>query len=166
MLRSMRRMRTLMAVLLVLAACACGGSSDDAASSEPSPAASTSPGAESETPVASIGELPTVTRAVEVTEDNDPNDLIGRPNGYEGATVFYDKRVAECSELGVSCGATLEIWPDGESAQRRAAYIQGILKESPMLGSEYHYRDGALLLRVTGELKPSEASAYERALAG
>ena len=45
-----------------------------------------------------------------ITEDNDPNDLIGRPSGYTDAAVVYDSE-AECTELGVDCGATIEIWP-------------------------------------------------------
>jgi hypothetical protein len=31
-------------------------------------------------------------------------------------------------------------------------YIQGILKDSPMLGTEYDYLRGGLLLRVDGAL--------------
>ena len=42
-------------------------------------------------------------------------------------------------------------------------YIQRILKDSPMLGSEYDYLRGSLLLRVDGALKPSAAAAYETA---
>jgi hypothetical protein len=99
---------------------------------------------------------------VTITEDNDPNDLIGRPTGYIDAAVLYDSNLT-CDELGVGCGATLEIWPDAMAAQARSDYIQGILTESPVLGTEYNYLSGHALLRVTGDIKPSLAAEYEAA---
>ena len=105
------------------------------------------------------------TEVVAITEDNDPNDLIGRPTGYVSAAVIYDEG-AECDELGSDCGATVEVWRSAEEAQDRSDYIQGILEASPILGTEYNYLDGAVLLRVSGELKPSVASEYEAAFSG
>lgn len=98
-----------------------------------------------------------VTQVVEITEDNDPNDLIGRPNGYSEAVVIYDSRVA-CDDLGSDCGATLEVWPTGDAAQQRSEYILEILSSSPAFGSEYHTVRENYLLRVTGDIVPSEAS--------
>jgi hypothetical protein len=34
--------------------------------------------------------VPSVRKVVTITEDNDPNCLIGRPNGYTDAAVIYD----------------------------------------------------------------------------
>lgn len=143
-------MRAYLVLGLVLASTACtgqgaSGSSDDI--------------------VKDVSAMPNVTKTVTLTEDNDPNDLIGRPNGYEAATVFYDERVKCQDGLGVTCGATLEVWPDDQAAQARADYIAGIQKEASFLGTEYHYVDGNELLRVSGDLKPSEAEAYEEAFA-
>ena len=67
-------------------------------------------------PVAAVEDVPSVSKSVDLTESSDPNDMLGRPNGYKAATVFYDKR-ANCDELGVECGATLEIWPDSSAAK-------------------------------------------------
>jgi hypothetical protein len=104
---------------------------------------------------------------VTITENNDPNNLFGRPNGYLAATVIKDSRVPDCGDdLGVICGATVEEWPDAEAAMARADYIATLQKDSPILGSEYHYLTGPILLRVSGELKPSEAQEYEAAVAG
>lgn len=114
----------------------------------------------SDTVKASVSDIESVE---ELTEDNDPNELIGRPNGYVAGAVFYDSRL-ECDELGVGCGATLEQWDSAEDAQERSDYILGILEESPMLGSEYNYLLGPYLLRVSGDLAPSEAEEYEDAL--
>ncbi|MDS1114711.1 hypothetical protein RD149_13125 [Gordonia westfalica] len=106
-------------------------------------------------------------RTTEITEDNDPNNLIGRPNGYTAAYVIEDSRIG-CPEppdkIGVDCGAMVEQWPDQASAQARADYIQRVRKDLPMLGQEYYTVRGDLLLRVSGELKPSQAEAYERVL--
>jgi hypothetical protein len=109
--------------------------------------------------------VPTVTKIVQITEDNDPNDKIGRPNGYTGGAVLYDRNVS-CTELGVDCGATIEIWPTAEGARARAAYIQGLLKGAPALGAEYDYLNGPALLRVAGDIKPSKAKAYGAAFGG
>lgn len=106
-----------------------------------------------------------IQKIVTVTEDNDPNDKIGRPNGYVSAAVIYDSG-ADCGEdLGVDCGATVEVWPSADDAKARSDYIQGILKDAPILGSEYNYLEGAALLRVTGGIKPTVAKEYQDALA-
>lgn len=107
--------------------------------------------------------IPQVTDLIEVNEDNDPNNLIGRPNGYVEATVLVDSRLPKCDTLGADCGAMIEQWPDQAAAQSRADYIQAMRREMPMLGQEWDTVRGDLLLRVTGALKPSEAKAYESA---
>jgi len=100
---------------------------------------------------------------VTITEDNDPNDKIGRPGGYVSAATLYD-RGTTCSELGSECGATVEVWPDQASAKARSTFIQDALRgANGVLGEEYHYQDGPVLLRVTGRLKPSVAKTYEAA---
>lgn len=107
--------------------------------------------------------IPEVTETVALTEDNDDNKLLGRPNGYEAATVLIDSR-AQClpGGPGVDCGATIEQWPNAEAAQRRADYIQAIGRNLPTM-SEWTTVKGNLLLRVTGTLKPSAAEAYKAA---
>lgn len=99
---------------------------------------------------------------ITITEDNDPNDLIGRPTGYVDAAIV-NAAGFDCTELGVACGATIEVWPTSADAADRAAYIMGILDESPIFGTEYHSVSGVYLLRVSGEIVPSEASTYEDA---
>ena len=107
--------------------------------------------------------IPQATKVVEITEENDPNNLFGRPTGYSQATMIVDKR-ADCDAgLGVDCGAVIELWPSEAAANKRKAYIQSILEDSPIFGSEYDTVNGPMLLRVTGNLKPSAAKAYEQA---
>ncbi|AIY16172.3 hypothetical protein KR76_04280 [Pimelobacter simplex] len=119
------------------------------------------------------GAISEITKTVTITEDNDPNDdMLGRPNGYEAGVVLFDQRAGDefttCTEeqIGADCGATIEQWPDAESATARMDYIQGLLKDAPILGREYNYVQGKLLLRVSGTLKPSEADEYEAAFTG
>jgi len=106
-----------------------------------------------------------VTKVVAITEDNDPNDKIGRPGGYVSAATVYDSG-AECTELGAECGATVEVWPNSDEASQRSMFILDTLKSADgVLGEEYHYRHGPVLLRVTGAIKPSVARQYEAAFA-
>lgn len=99
-----------------------------------------------------------ISEIVEITESNDPNELIGRPNGYSEAAVLYDSRAA-CDDLGVNCGMTLEVWPTADGATQRSEYILELQREAPILGSEYHTVRDNYLLRVTGDIVPSEATA-------
>lgn len=138
-------------VVLMLALAACSGDPDDGDQSARKAAD------------AIAAEVDSVVKVQDLTEETDPNDLLGRPNGYSAATVLHDSR-AECGDgPGVDCGAVIEQWPDEDAAQDRADYIQGILEDSPVLGSEYDYVNGSLLLRVSGALTPSEAEEYEQA---
>jgi hypothetical protein len=103
--------------------------------------------------------VPSVGKVVTITEDNDPNDLIGRPSGYTDTAVVYDSD-AECTEPGVDCGATIEIWPSEGRRDCAKEYIQSNIKAIPMLDKEYDTVRGPALLRVTGQIKPSRAEAY------
>jgi len=110
-------------------------------------------------------QVSSVVKVVSITENNDPNDKIGRPNGYTSAAVLYEKSVS-CSELGASCGATLEVWASESQTKARAAFIQKALTDMPALGTEYDYIRGSALLRVSGEVKPSVATKYNAAFGG
>lgn len=110
-----------------------------------------------ESAAAAIGyAVPTVTGLTTFTFRNDPQRLLGRPNGYVAAIVVFDERVT-CATLGASCGAEIEQWPSAVAAQRRSAF-------EPLLVREYHYRYGAVLIRVSGALSPAAALEYDRAL--
>ena len=116
----------------------------------------------------------TVIKVVTLTEANDANNLIGRPNGYTSAAVLYDNAVAvgngdKCDDFGgpgVDCGATVEVWSSNADANARAKYIQTLQKGSAMLGSEWDYIGGGVLVRVSGKLKPSEAKNYNKVFGG
>ena len=179
-------------VLLVLVT-ACGSSSSGgAASTSAAPASSSTPSAaptsSSPSPTApalpaaatsddpqavavSLKEqIPQITRVIQVTESNDSNNLIGRPGKYDAASFMKDSRMPctgqNLKTLDTSGGAKVERWASTADAQARADYIQKNLKALPMLGTEYDYVRDNLLLRVAGDLKPSQAKAYEKAFVG
>lgn len=112
--------------------------------------------------ISSIEGLPSVTKAVELTEDADQDRMLGRTDGYREAAVFYDSRL-KCPEPAIDCGAVLEVWADADGAQERSGYIKSLQSGMQALGSEYHYQDGGLLLRVNGDLTARQAEEYEAA---
>lgn len=141
----------LISVALLVALTACGGGD-----SEPTPSATDDAAALKKA-------IPTITKTVKITEDNDPNGDIGRPGKYSQAVSVYDSRT-ECDEpLDITCGAKIEVFDSKGDAEARSKYILDALKAVQMLGSEYHYINGASLLRVSGDIKPSQAKAYKAA---
>ena len=55
--------------------------------------------------------------------------------GHTDAAVIYDSEV-QCMEMGVDCGATIEIWPSDVDATARTDYIQTTLKANQALGTD------------------------------
>jgi serine/threonine-protein kinase len=109
--------------------------------------------------------VPEVTEIIDHTYESDSNGLLGRPNGYVAASVLVDSRAGCVSGPGVDCGAVIEQFPDESGARRRADYLQAIGKAAPMLANEWSVVKGDLLLRISGELTPAQAKAYETAFA-
>ena len=160
--------------LLALAACSPAVSTTTAPVSSAPPAAAPTSSTPTPTPtpvvqkdattLANLVKQASTTKIVTIDENNDPNNKIGRPNGYISAAILYDSTV-KCTELGTDCGAGIEVFPTAAEAQARADYIQSILKSMPALGTEYDTVVGAALLRVTGKIKPSVATLYAAAMA-
>ncbi|MFC8734337.1 hypothetical protein ACFT5B_17935 [Luteimicrobium sp. NPDC057192] len=173
-------------VVAVLALGGCnspdGGSKDSPSAAAPHPASTmTGPTAPSSQPsrtrtqpaavdrsAASIakamnGELSSVTKTIDLTEDTDGNNLLGRPHQYTSATVLVDKNLScDQSDPGVDCGATIEVFAAEPDAKARVAYIDSIISGSSLF-TEYDTRDGKALLRVSGDIKPSLANEYKAA---
>lgn len=179
----MRRALIAAAALALLAGCA---SADEltpespAASEAPAPtAADPEPAREAETPepepeppveadaatlaAALVEAVDSASGFTEYTEDSDPNDLIGRPGQYISAASISDDGAD--GDSGVDAGAVIEVFASEADAQARSEYILAILKDSPMLGVEWHHLDGVALLRVSGALKPSVNDVYAEAWA-
>lgn len=169
-------MRSLTVVLLAVLLSACSSSADDggdATTTSESSSAAASPSSSTATEEVDATQLAeelknsskTATKVLTITEDNDPNNLIGRPNGYDSAAVIYDAG-GSCDEPMTDCGLVIEVFSDEASAKSRGEYIQAILKGSPALGSEWDYVKGNALLRVSGKLSPSTNTTYADAFGG
>jgi hypothetical protein len=111
--------------------------------------------------------LPVTITAV-YTAATDPNHLLGRPGGYTSKIMFSDPRAggAQTAAGGpeVTDGGSIEVFATHADAVRRAVYIETITQAAPLLGSEYDYVSGGVLLRVSGNLTPAQAAQYEEAL--
>ena len=79
--------------------------------------------------IAQIGKI------VKITEDNDANNLIGRPGQYDAATFMQDTRLPctakdQYDELSIDCGAKIERWASNKDAHspcgRHPAEAEGL----------------------------------------
>ncbi|MGW5079546.1 hypothetical protein [Micromonospora echinospora] len=167
-------------ILIALAALTLAGCGGDTTSSPTAPAAPAStPSSPAPAPAAPLDAktvLAKLTAAkVGVTagavqdEDTDPNNLLGRPNGYlSRASADLPGGDLESEKYGIDRGLVIEVFPAAADVDRRSQYIQESLKSLPILGTEYHYRadGGKVLVRVSGKVKPSQAKKIEAAVAG
>ena len=62
------------------------------------------------------------------------------------------------SKGDVDYGGSVEVFATANEAKARAVYIESVLKADPMLGTEYDYLNGPVLLRVSQYLIPSQAA--------
>jgi serine/threonine protein kinase len=107
--------------------------------------------------------------SVSFTADTDPNNLLGRPNGYTSKASFTDSRIEPDDILGaepgsVDAGGSVEVFASADAAAARQRYIQQVQRTAPFVGTEYSYLDGAVLVRVSGKLTPDQAAEYERVI--
>jgi hypothetical protein len=97
------------------------------------------------------------------TPANDPNKILGRPGQYTGKANFRDRRAQDSSGFDVSNGGSVETFANKAEAFRRFRYVQAI-SQSSSLFVEYDYLEGTVLLRVSHNLTPVQAKAYEKRL--
>jgi hypothetical protein len=108
---------------------------------------------------------------VNYTTETDPNHLMGRPGGhYTSKLMFADSRVkAEdvrfAERYALERGGSIEVFGSAADAHARSDDIQRKIKAvGGLVPPEYNYFRGGVLVRVTGNLTPSQAKTYERAL--
>lgn len=99
------------------------------------------------------------------TAENDPNKLLGRPGQYISKANFVDKRINEpmSDTVDVLNGGSVEVFANEQDAKNRFDYVSNIAKAGGMF-SEYDFRDGNVLLRLSHDLTPSQEKAYEAAI--
>ncbi|MEU2616076.1 hypothetical protein ABZ570_31565 [Micromonospora sp. NPDC007271] len=101
-------------------------------------------------------------------EDTDPNNLLGRPNGYTSrASADLPGGAKDGDKYSIERGLVIEVFATKDDADRRSTFIQDSLRSMPILGTEYHYRadGGRVLVRVTGKVKPSASKKIEQVVA-
>ena len=105
--------------------------------------------------------------SVTYTAATDQNALLGRPGQYIGKINFKDTRVPDSGDQGVDIsvtdGGSIEVFNTLEDATKRFKYVQGIATSSSLF-SEYDYQDGLVVLRISHQLTPDQAQAYDAAL--
>jgi len=107
--------------------------------------------------------------SVVFTAETDPNGLLGRPGGYTSKATFVDDRI-DVSQVvdnqpgAVDLGGSVEVFENAAGARQRADYVEQVTQALPAF-AEYDYVFGPVLLRVSGQLTPGQAAAYEAALA-
>lgn len=96
------------------------------------------------------------------TEETDPNNLLGRPNGYISKANFADDRCEQYDETSPE-GGNFEVFNNVEDCTDRKEYIESVYKANPIL-SKYMYQFDNVLFRLSRELTPSQAAEYENAV--
>ena len=165
----MRHTRTATLVVAgLLALTACSGSDDTSSSTEAGQSAADSKQAapvDAKQVIASLAEkISSAKPATVYTAATDPNNLLGRPGGYTSKADFTDDRAKPKLDDEVQNGGSVEVFDDPAAAEDRAKSIADILKAAKIFGTEYHYVNGGVLLRVSGALTPDQAAEYEAAL--
>jgi hypothetical protein len=95
-----------------------------------------------------------------ITAEDDPNELLGRPNQYIAKVSWKDTRITTSGEPGLDTGGTLEIFSNADDMQARKQYLEAVTKGIAFL-AEYAYGNGTMLLRLSHELTPDQAKGYE-----
>lgn len=99
------------------------------------------------------------------TAEDDPNNQLGRPGQYIARATFALPGAASTDTRSTDRGGSIEIWPTAELALKRADYLRGLLDAGgSVLGTEYHYLAGPVLVRVTGKVTPVNAKKIEDAV--
>lgn len=100
-----------------------------------------------------------VVAPIVYTAANDPNSLLGRPGQYTSKASWKIPGVDD------DPAGSVEVFATSGEAQARARYIQSI-RSGGILGTEYDYLSGGVLLRLSGQLTPAQAQAYAAAAGG
>jgi hypothetical protein len=98
------------------------------------------------------------------TEDNDPNDLLGRPGGYTSKCDWADEREEQYNPED-TIGGSVEVFDTAEDAAARAEYLEAFAG-SGALSTGYTWvvpDSGLTVLRIDQELTPTQAKQYRSA---
>ena len=111
-----------------------------------------------------IQQINTITEIAIVTEDNDPNNQLGKQGGYTGCLYFTDKNAPQIEggdviKNGTKGGGSIEIYANSKDAKKRDDYL-ATFDGSP-LASGSHTVVGTLVVRTSSEFTASQQKALE-----
>lgn len=168
-----RTIALILGALLALSLCACGDVSEESKQDE------TEQQQEEEKPVLETAEDYLnalkeagcgITEIYVWTEETDPNGVLGRPGQYISKADFMDENVDPenkldpVEEFGLP-GGTVEVFENESDCNARYEYLEEF--NAPSMGfmalNQYMYKNGNVILRVSYELTPTQAEAYETA---
>lgn len=118
-----------------------------------------------------LSRVPEIVRIAAATEENDPNNGLGKEGGYTAQVYFASSLVSEAyaylSEddlinAGTECGGSIEVYATPEAAQQRDDYLAAF--DGTILASGSHTVAGTLVVRVSGALSASEQQAFTQEL--
>lgn len=99
---------------------------------------------------------------------NDLNKQLGRPYQYTSKVNFKDTRTPASTNQGanisVSDGGSIEVFATTGDALNRFNYLQALTKSGSAIFAEYEYLDGTVVMRISSQLTPTQAAAYQVAL--
>lgn len=98
---------------------------------------------------------------------DDPDHLLGTPGQYVGKVTFQDARIAQDShgtQIGVLDGGCIEVFANLKDADATQQYFESINTDGPVFSTEFDYWHGIVLLRLSSQLTPDQAHAYQDAL--
>ncbi len=99
-------------------------------------------------------------QAVNLTAADDPDHLLGQPGGYTSKAVFVDTRLAGgATQPSVQTGGAVEFFASQRDAERRFTQLMAAQKGSAQPEQLFH--DGAVVLRLSHDLKADQVSEYE-----
>lgn len=91
---------------------------------------------------------------VAYTEETDPNNMIGKPEGYSSKADARDERL-----LTTDPTITVEVFPTHEDAESRKKYVDSVA-EIFSFAKEYSYVVGPALLRLDSAFSATQAEEY------
>ncbi|ONH33690.1 hypothetical protein BL253_00650 [Pseudofrankia asymbiotica] len=99
---------------------------------------------------------------------SDPNQLLGKPDGYTSKIAFLDART-QINPAGVTSkdpveqGGSIEVFADSAAASSRVQQLRTVSSSSQLL-QEADYQQGGVVLRVSRYLSKEQADGYGAAL--
>ncbi|RLK62615.1 hypothetical protein D3H64_08810 [Atopobacter sp. AH10] len=110
-----------------------------------------------------------ITGVSAVTEDNDPNQQLGKQGGYT-AQVYFSSKMVEQSKVdgnslidkGTDAGGSIEVYKTEEEAKKRDSYLATF--DGGMFSSGSHSVLGTIVIRTSSILKASQQKELEQNL--